>query len=40
MLLGGNFQDGWDSSCVVLQDVSNVISNVLIDQNDSDIIPR
>jgi hypothetical protein len=39
VLLGRNFQDCRDGGSVVLEDVSNVIGNVLIDQDDTDIIP-
>lgn len=38
MLLTGDFQDGWNGLIVILQDMSNVACNVLIDKNNSDII--
>jgi hypothetical protein len=38
MFLTGNLQDGWNGMMVILQDVPNVIGNVLVDKNDTDII--
>jgi len=40
MLLGWDFQDGWDCGIVVLEDVSDVIGDVLVDEDDADIITR
>lgn len=40
MFLGGNFEDGGDGFVVVLEHVSDVVGNVLIDENDTDIFPR
>lgn len=40
MLLGRDFQDSRDGGSVVLKDMSNVIGNVLINQDDTDIIPQ
>lgn len=39
MFLGGNFQHGGNSGVIILQHVSNIIGNVLIDQNDTNILP-
>jgi hypothetical protein len=38
MFLTGNLQDGWNGMMVILQDVPNIIGNVLVDKNDTDII--
>jgi hypothetical protein len=40
VFLGRNFQDGRDGVVVVLQYMSNIVSNVLVDQDDTHIIPR
>ena len=39
MFLGRDFQNSWNGSIVVLQYVSNIVGNVLVDQNDTNIIP-
>lgn len=38
MLLGGNLQHGWNCGVIILQYVSNIIGNMLIDQDDSNIL--
>ena len=40
VLFGRDFQDCRDGGSVVLKDMSNVIGNVLINQDDTDIIPQ
>lgn len=40
MIFGGNFQYGRNGSIVVLQDMSDVIRDELIDENDTDVFPR
>jgi hypothetical protein len=40
MLLGRDFQGSRDGGSAVLKDMSNVIGNMLIDQDDTDIIPQ
>ena len=39
MFLGWDFQDGRNSSVVIFQNMPNIIGNMLIDQNDSNVIP-
>ena len=39
MLFAGDFQYSRDGLVVIFQYMSNVIGNVLCNQNDSDIIP-
>lgn len=38
MLLGRNFQDSGNSSGVVLQDMSNIVGYMLVDQNNTNVI--
>lgn len=38
VFLGGNFQHGRNGGIIVLEDMSNVIGNVLVNQNDPDIL--
>lgn len=40
VLLWRDFQDCRDGGSVVLKDMSNIIGNVLIDQDDTNIIPQ
>lgn len=40
MFFTGNLQDCRNSVIVVLEDVSNVIGNVLVDQNNANVVPR
>jgi hypothetical protein len=39
MIFGGNFQYSRNGSTVVLQDMSYIICNVLVDENDTNVIP-
>lgn len=38
MFLGGDLEHGGNGGMVVLQDVSNVVGDVLVDEDDSDVL--
>jgi len=40
VFLGRDFQHGRDGSVIVLEDVPDVVGDVLIDQDDSDVVAR
>lgn len=40
MLLGRNLQDGWNGRMIVLEDMSNIVGNMLIDEDNADIFTR
>jgi hypothetical protein len=39
VLLGWDFQDGGDGGVIVLEDVSDVVGDVLVDQYDPNVVP-
>ncbi len=40
MLFGWDLENGRNGVMVVLQNMSNIIRNVLVDQDDANVIPR
>lgn len=40
MIFGGDFQYSRNGSIIVLQDMSDVVGDVLVDEDDTDIVSR
>lgn len=39
MLLTGDLQNGWNRLVVILQNVTHIVGHVLVDEDNTDVIP-